>query len=90
MAGQDLILKHPDIFALAASWDFPADMSSYDELGPDPAASYGTDANFQANYRLTPAFVNAHKGPFLSERRIWIGGSREFPTDMSNYAKLLS
>ena len=66
LGGQDLILKHPGIFALAASWDFPADMSSYDELGADPAASYGTDANFQANYRLTPAFVNAHKGPFLS------------------------
>ena len=81
LGGQDLILKHPDIFALAASWDFPADMSSYDELGADPAASYGTDANFQANYRLTAAFVNAHKGPFLKENRIWIGGSREFPTD---------
>ena len=90
LGGQDLILKHPGIFALAASWDFPADMSSYDELGTDPAASYGTDANFQANYRLTPAFLNAHKGPFLSERRIWIGGSREFPTDMSDYAKLLT
>ena len=90
LGGQDLILKHPGIFALAASWDFPADMSSYDELGPDAAASYGTDANFQANYRLTPAFLNAHKGPFLGEDRIWIGGSREFPVDMSNYAKLLT
>jgi Putative esterase len=90
LGGQDLILKHPGIFALAASWDFPADMSSYDELGGDPAASYGTNANFQANYRLTPAFLNAHKGPFLSECRIWIGGSRNFPTEMSDYAKLLS
>ena len=86
----DLLLKHPDIFALAASWDFPADMSSYDELGPDPAASYGTNANFQANYRLTPAFVNAHKGPFLRLNRIWIGGNTEFPRDMSNYARLLT
>ena len=65
LGAQDLILKHPGIFALAASWDFPADMSSYDELGSDPAASYGTNANFQANYRLTAAFVNAHKGPFV-------------------------
>lgn len=87
---QDLILKHPDIFALAASWDFPADMSAYDTLGADPAASYGTNANFQANYRLTPAFVNAHKGPFLHQNRIWIGGSRKFPVDMSDYAKLLT
>jgi len=89
LGAQDLILKHPGIFALAASWDFPADMSSYDGLGADPAASYGTNANFQANYRLTPAFVKAHSGPFLRQDRIWIGGSRKFPTDMSNYAKLL-
>jgi Putative esterase len=90
LGGQDLILKHPDIFALAASWDFPADMSSYDQLGADPTASYGTNANFQANYRLTAAFVKAHGGPFLRQNRIWIGGNREFPTDMSNYAKLLT
>jgi hypothetical protein len=90
LGGQDLILKHPGIFALAASWDFPADMSSYDQLGPDPAASYGTDANFQANYRLTPAFVNAHKGPFLRQQRIWIGGSRSFPAGMAYYAALLT
>ena len=90
LGGQDLILKHPDIFALAATWDFPAGMSSYDELGADPTFSYGTDANFQANYRLTAAFVNAHKGPFMKENRIWIGGSREFPVDMSDYAKLLT
>ncbi len=59
-------------------------------LGTDPAASYGTDANFQANYRLTAAFMNAHRGPFTKENRIWIGGSREFPVDMSLYAKLLT
>ena len=28
IGGQDLLLKHPDLFTLAASWDFPADMSS--------------------------------------------------------------
>ena len=54
IGGQDLILKHPGVFTLAASWDFPADMSTYDQLGGDPAGSYGTDANFQASYRLTP------------------------------------
>ena len=90
LGAQDLILKHPGIFALAASWDFPADLSSYDELGGDPAASYGTNANFQANYRLTPAFVKAHSGPFLRQDRIWIGGNTDFPTDMSDYAKLLA
>jgi hypothetical protein len=90
LGGQDLILKHPDIFALAASWDFPAAMSSYDQLGGDPAASYGTNASFQANYRLTPAFVKAHSGPFLRQNRIWIGGDRSFPSDMSSYASLLA
>ena len=53
IGGQDLLLKHPDLFTLAASWDFPADMSSYDQFGGSSASSYGTDANFQANYRLT-------------------------------------
>ena len=25
----DLLLRHPDIFTLAAAWDFPADMASF-------------------------------------------------------------
>jgi len=90
LGAEDLILKHPGIFAVAAAWDFPAGMSSYDQYGPDPAASYGTQANFQANYRLTPAFVHAHRGQFQTRTRIWIGGNREFPADMSNYASLLT
>ena len=90
MGGEDLILKHPDLFALAASWDFPADMSSYDQFGSSSANSYGTDANFQANYRLTPTFVDAHKAPFLSSNRIWIGGYQVFQTDMSDYDALLT
>ena len=88
IGAQDLILKHPDLFTLAASWDFPADMSSYDQYGA--AFVYGTDANFQANYRLTTAFVDAHKGPFLSNNRIWIGGYNAFQTDISDYDALLT
>ena len=90
IGGQDLILKHPDVFTLAASWDFPADMSTYDQLGGDPADSYGTDANFQANYRLTPAFLQAHKAPFVSSNRIWIGGYGAFQQDDSDYDALLT
>jgi hypothetical protein len=90
IGGQDLILKHPDIFAVAASWDFPADMSSYDQFGSDSAAGYGTDANFQANYRLTTAFVDAHKGPFLSNNRIWIGSYQLYGVDVSDYNTLLT
>jgi hypothetical protein len=85
----DLILKHPGLFTLAASWDFPADMSSYNQMG-DSANSYGTDANFQANYGLTAAFVNAHKVPFLKNNRIWIGGYRSFGKDVSDYDALLT
>ena len=62
IGGQDLILKHPDIFTLAASWDFPADMSAYDQFGGDSAAGYGTDANFQANYRLTTGLRGCPQG----------------------------
>src|ERR1700761_5417999 len=28
IGGQDLLFRHPDVFSVAASWDFPADMSS--------------------------------------------------------------
>ena len=86
----DLILKHPDLFTLAASWDFPADMSVYDQYGSSSANSYGTNTNFQANYRLTRAFVHAHKRPFLRTNRIWIGGYWAFKTDISDYNALLN
>jgi hypothetical protein len=89
IGGQDLILKHPDVFTLAASWDFPADESSYDQYG-DSAYEFGTDANFQANYRLTASFLSAHKTPFLSNNRIWIGGYSTFGQDISDYDSLLT
>lgn len=88
--GMDLLLKHPNLFTLGAFWDFPADMSSYNELGSDPAASYGTDANFQANYRLTQAFVDSYKGPFLSNNRIWLGGYSLYETDVTDFDALLT
>jgi hypothetical protein len=90
IGGQDLLLKHPDLFSLAASWDFPADMSSFDQYCCDADENYGTDANFQANYRLTPAFVAAHDAPFLANNRIWVGGYNAFQSDMTDYNALLS
>jgi Putative esterase len=90
LGAQDLILRHPDLFTLAASWDFPADMSTYNGLGTDPAANYGTDANYQVNYRLTFSFVNALKRPFLTNNRIWIGGYRLYQTDVSDYDAILT
>ena len=90
LGAQDLILKHPDIFTLAASWDSPFGAYAYNQFGNDSAANYGTDANFQANYRLTPAFLYAHRAPFLTSDRIWIGGFALFEADDSNYDALLT
>ena len=70
LGAQDLLLKHPDLFTLAASWDFPADMSTYDQYGPGSTANYGTDANFQVNYRLTADFLSAHAAPFTSASQL--------------------
>jgi hypothetical protein len=90
IGAEDLILKHPGLFTLAAAWDFPADMSSYDGSGADSSDNYGTDANFQANYRLTAAFLDAHKAPFVSQNRLWIGGYNVFQTDLADYDSLLT
>jgi putative esterase len=89
IGAQGLILNHPDVFTLAATWDFPADMSTYSQFGGS-AAQYGTDANFQANYRLTPIFLEGHKLPFIGTNRIWIGGYDVFATDVSDYDALLT
>jgi len=90
IGGMDLFLKHPDIFTLEAAWDWPADINAYDEYGASSSTSYGTDANFQANYRLTSAFMDAHKTPFLTDNRIWIGGYNTFQTDVSDFDALLA
>lgn len=90
LGAQDLILKYPGIFTLAASWDFPANIASYKQFGADSAAGYGTNANFQDNYRLTQTFVNARKKPFLRNNRIWIGGYSLYQADVSDYGALLT
>jgi hypothetical protein len=91
IGGQTLLLRHPDAFTLAATWDFPADMNAYDEYGvTNSGASYGTDANFQANYRLTAAFLAAHAAPFRANNRIWIGGYQNFQQDVTDYNALLT
>jgi hypothetical protein len=87
---QDLILKHPNLFTLAASWDFPADMSTYDQHGADAAQNYGTEGNFAANYQLTSAFVAARAAPFQAKNRIWLGGYSLYSTDVTDYNALLT
>jgi hypothetical protein len=90
IGGQDLILKHPDLFNLAASWDFPADMNTYDQFGTSSSNAYGTQANFAANYQLTGAFVTARKAPFQTKNRIWIGGYNLYQQDVTDYDSLLT
>jgi S-formylglutathione hydrolase FrmB len=90
---EDLILKHPDVFTAAASWDFPADMDAYTtDQGRTVGngTNYGSDANFQANYRLTASFVAAHETPFQAANRIWIGSYNAFPADVADYDALLT
>src|SRR5262249_4979259 len=68
----DLLFKHPSEFAAAAAFDFPADMTAYDEFGSSSSEGYGTDSNFQNNYRMTDAFIETWKAPFTSQDRILI------------------
>jgi hypothetical protein len=90
LGAQDLILKHPGLFTLAASWDFPADMNTGMGSGSDPAANYGTEDNYQVNYRLTGWFVDTHKAAFLANNRIWIGSYSLFQNDVADYDSILT
>jgi hypothetical protein len=86
----DLLFKHPAVFDAAAAWDFPADMTNYGGFGSSSIDNYGTDANFQANYRLTGSFIDQWKAPFLSADRIWISGYSLFQKDVSDIDALLT
>jgi S-formylglutathione hydrolase FrmB len=86
---QDLILKHPGVFSLAASWDFPADMSTYNQYGTS-TQGYGSQANFAANYQLTSAFVAAARTAFLTKNRIWLGGYSLYQQDVTDYGNILT
>jgi hypothetical protein len=84
LGAQDLILKYPNLFTLAASWDFPADISSYDQYS-DSAANYGTEANFADNYELDQSFIDTYAAPFQTSNRIWIGSYSLYQQDVSDY-----
>ena len=88
VGGLSLILKYPDLFTVAAAWDFPADMSTYTQY--NASTNYGTEDNFQNNYRLTSGFVSARKAPFLANNRLWISGYNVFQTDLDDFDSLLT
>jgi hypothetical protein len=85
LGAQDLILKHPSVYTLAASWDFPAGMTSYNQLGTSPQTAYGTNANYLSNYQLNQAFVNQYATPFTHAKRIWIGSYYYFEYDVTSF-----
>lgn len=87
----DFIFKHPTLFQLIAAWDFPAmGMVAYNTYGSSPANNYGTDANFQANYRITNTFLDTYKTPFLGVLRIWIQGYKFWQTEVDNFHAALT
>jgi hypothetical protein len=65
-------------------------MTAYDSYGPSSSADYGTDANFQNNYRMNGAFVDAWKAPFTAENRILISEGSAFPNDVADFDALLA
>lgn len=85
-----LEFKHPSVFSAVAAWDFVADMSSYDQYGSSSSNNYGTDTNFQDNYRLTGAFVDARKAPFTTENRIWISEGPAYKIQVADFDALLT
>ena len=91
LGAQDLLLKHPDLFTEAASWDFPADMSSYGQFGASSvdAVRYGRQlpVELSADGQLPECAQGAVHG---REPSIWIGGYDDFQTDVSDYDTLLT
>jgi hypothetical protein len=85
-----LLFKHPSLFDAAAAFDFPADMAAYEDFGSSSGRNYGTDANFQNNYRLTDTFIDTWKAPFTTAERIWISEGRAYQPQVANFSALLT
>jgi hypothetical protein len=84
----DLLFKHPAVFDAAAAWDFPADMTAYNNYGAD--GNYGTDANFQNNYRLTDTFIDTWKAQFTTEDHILISEGRPRSRTSTLYSRRMA
>jgi hypothetical protein len=65
-----LLFRNPTVFNAAAAWDFPAEQPDTNEF--DMLDNYGTETNFQSNYRLTDAWIAARKVPFQTATRLWL------------------
>jgi hypothetical protein len=89
-----LLFRNPATFTAAAAWDFPAEQPDTSEF--DMLENYGSEANFQSNYRLTDAWIAARKAPFQSVTRLWLShdqgvfaGFPTFPVDVDAFAARL-
>jgi 20S proteasome alpha/beta subunit len=85
--GLDLLFKHPSVFDAVAAFDFPAGTAAYNG---SPFGSYGTDTNFQNNYRLTDTFIDTWKAPFTTEDRIWVSEGEAFQPQVADFDALLT
>jgi hypothetical protein len=88
--GLDLLFNHPSVFAAAAAFDFPADMASYNDFGSSSSENYGIDANFQNNYRMTGAFIDAREAPFTTADRVLISEGPIFGSEVADFDALLT
>jgi chemotaxis methyl-accepting protein methylase len=86
----DLLFKYSSLFDAAAAFDFPADMTAYDEFGSSSSRNYGTDTNFQNNYRLTNDFIDTWKAPFTTAERVWISEGPSYQAHVANFSALLT
>ena len=87
-----LLLRHPTLFTLGAFWDSAFNISAYNDYAGSSDVNYGTDANFQNNYRLTAALLETYKTPFLTDNRIWISAATSgiFYTATTDFDALLT
>jgi S-formylglutathione hydrolase FrmB len=86
----DLELKHPSVFSAVAAFDFPGDMTSYDDYGGSSANDYGTQANFQDNYEMNASFIDAHDASFTNQDRILISEGPAFQSQVADFDTLLT
>jgi hypothetical protein len=65
-----LLFRNPTVFDAAVAWDVPTDQSNTGDNRM--LENYGTESNFQNNYRLTADLISAWKEPFRTATRLWL------------------
>ena len=77
--GQDLILRDPGVFTVAASWDFPADMSSYDYLRLEPGHGLRHRSQLCQQLPAQPGVRGRPQGAVHDQGPDLAGGLRPLP-----------